>query len=208
MSELLPRQRPTLSLSLKSKCDSVLHHRRCALHEACHAVAYVRGGVTVLGLEMLTPIEGRYGWSGGFYSRVLAGCTPDDLKRGAGLTGLFAGTASDEICGVKFDADFVPADILGVTEQARMAMPDADPTALMELLRSVWADAVRLIGSPAVFGQAHAVACQALRHTTLDADMIHEAIRTATPFSNAALLARRVDAVLAKQPCWEGAIKW
>lgn len=209
MSELLPRQRPSLSLSFKSKCNSVRHHRRCALHEASHAVAYVHGGLTVLGLEMLAPTEGRYGCSGGFYSRVRAAGTLDDLKGGAGLVGLFAGIAADEICDVKFDADFVPADIQGLIEQVRVAtMPDADPTARLERLRSAWADAVKLIGGPGVFGQAHSVACQALRHTTLDADMIHEAIRTATPFSNTTLLARRVDAVLAKEPCWEGAIEW
>jgi len=114
-SELLPRHRPCVALTVKGKGYSVLHHRRVALHEASHAVAWLNTGVQVDCVEMLVPAKGRYGWKGGgYYSRCIQLQTPQQFMAGAATVGSFAGIAADALCDTPYVEGNAPADLTGV----------------------------------------------------------------------------------------------
>jgi hypothetical protein len=60
------------------------------------------------------------------------------------------------------------ADIIGICRELKGAMQGASDKALLERARQAWEDTMRLLGRPEAYGQVLAVACAALRETTLD----------------------------------------
>lgn len=221
MSDLLPKQRPNLSLSLKYK-QNVRKLRWVALHEASHAVAYYRHDIVVEKLVMVDREDGRlrgafvevpfdqdYRGTRGYFVSVFAGIVANALC-GVGTDGLTTDDVvkNDDIQMVLLSAVHATGvPIIMDEEKCHLDPTTIDRNAVMAKMHEVWRESVLLVTDPQNFGAIHAVANEALKHSSLDAAIIRRSIETAKPFMSIALPRRR-DVVLAQVPAiWEAEVE-
>lgn len=224
MNELLPKQRPNLSLSMKYKGSRVI--KALALHEAHHAFVRVHQGESVLGLNMAAIPPETYGGSiplaqrTRFYAAVTLA---DNLPRESKLAGGIAGAVANELCGIgdglAIEGDVQQAIFVALsTVMKSMSLVAAgeersafdvdcrepiDRSAIFERIRVAWCEAIEIVTDPQSFGAIHAIANAALKHTRLNVEQIKRLIETAEPFA-APLLQKRRAYILAKAPAiWE-----
>jgi hypothetical protein len=204
-NELLPRQRPNLSLCLKFK-QNVQRARFIALHEGCHAVAAHRLGYPAQDLVLIE--------NGRIDARVKQSEeTPPILYGSIACAGIVANAlcdGSDETATVDV-RDFLYATLLvtgagmipdGGRERIDINLHMLDRESVLAKMYETWRETVALTADPLNFGAAQAVACEALRHTNLEGTAIAGAIETAQPFTSPALPGRR-HCVLMQAAFWE-----
>jgi hypothetical protein len=79
-----------------------------------------------------------------------------------------SGIATEQLWRAPYEKHRAKADIIGICRELKGAMQGASDKALLERARQAWEDTMRLLGRPEAYGQVLAVACAALRETTLD----------------------------------------